>query len=190
MKSVILPYLILYKPLGYAVAFFGMVIGGDETVFIASFLTRQGIFEFWLMLAIILAGVFFGDKFWYRLGVKFKNSNFFILRLANKIASPFDQHLVNKPGRTIFISKFAYGFNHAILIRAGVLGIEQKKVLKSDAIAIIIWILIIGCLGYFSSAYVMRLRHLVRFTEVALLIFLVAFLALDHIVAWLLKKEL
>ena len=188
-RSLILYYLLLYKPLGYILAFFGMIIGGDETVFITAFLARERFLELNLVLLVILVGVFWGDLFWYVLGTRLKEESF-LGRWVIKLTQPFDEHLTNNSFRTIFISKFTYGFNHAVLIRAGMLKVNFRKFLFSNTLSILFWVAIVGGLGYFSSVSLHTLKHYLRYTEIALLSGLVGFALLESLARWMLKKGL
>ena len=138
----------------------------------------------------VFSGVIVGDNLWYRLGSWLKNSTRFFTRWVEKIAKPFDENLRNRPLRTIFISKFTYGFNHAILVRAGALGIKWKKLEESDLLATIVWVFIVGGLGYASSASLFYFKKYLRFGEIALLIGLILFCTLEYFVTRKSKKEL
>ena len=189
MTSIFLHALLFRKPLGYLIAFFGMMIGGDELLFVLAFLTRDGFFNFWLMAATIATGTFIGDYFWFLLG-KTLSPYSRLSRIIAHFAGRFDRHLNERPFTAIFISKFIYCLNHAMLFRAGVLGIEQKQIIKSNMPAIVIWIIVVGGLGYFSSASLALLKNSLRYTEIALLVGLVIFIFAERAIGYFLKKEL
>ena len=189
MTSIFLHALLFRKPLGYLLAFFGMMVGGDETLFILAFLTRDGFFHFWLMAATIATGTFIGDYFWFILG-KMLSPYSRLSRIIARFTGRFDRHLNERPFTTIFISKFVYCLNHAMLFRAGALGISQKQLIKSNVPAIAIWILVVGSLGYFSSASLTLLKHSLRYTEIALIVGLIIFIFAERIASYVLKKEL
>lgn len=190
MDSILLPYLTAWKPLAYAIIFLGMILEGDALLFIAGFLTHQGVFELLPILATVCGGVFIGDNLWFELGVRWKNSSSRLMQWVEKLAKPFDLHLQTKPLRTIFISKFTYGFNHAILVRAGILGIRWKKLEESVLLADLFWIFIVGGLGYLSSASFARFKHILGFTEAALALGLAGFIFLELFLTRQSKKKL
>lgn len=190
MTSLIASYLGFLGPLGYILLFLGMIFEGDAVLFLAGFLTHQGFFEPIPMAATVLWGVIVGDNLWYSLGLKFKKSSFFLNRWARRITAPFDGHLLNKPMRTIFISKFTYGLNHAILVRAGELGIKWKHLEKGDILATLLWAAIVGGLGYFSSASFSLVKSYLRFTEIALLLGFLIFFGLEYLITEKTKKRL
>ncbi len=182
MESLILPWLLWYQPLVYAILFAGMIVEGDAVLFIAGFLAHQGYISPLLAAGIALAGAFFGDTLWFRIGKRLRTSNSRFSRVVERLAAPFDQRLSEHPIKTIFLSKFAYGLNKTILIRSGWLGMSWKKLEESDLLAILLWIFIVGGLGYVSSASFSAFRHYFKFAEVGLGIGLIAFLVLEYFI--------
>ena len=190
MESLLLSYLNHWEPFGYIILFLTMMIEGDTALFIASFLTHQGIFDPIAMFLTALWGMILGDNLWYSAGLKFKNSAHWLNNWAERLAKPFDEHLVNKPFRTIFIAKFAYGVNHAIIFRAGTLKIKWSDIEKSDILATLLWMAVVGSLGYFSSASFTLVKNYLKFGEASLLLGLLIFLGLEYLITKRTKKEL
>lgn len=189
MGDIVLHYLLFWRPLGYIFVFIGMVLEGDAVLFSAAFLTHQGFFDPGDMAFAVFGGVIIGDLLWYRLGASLAVAGR-ISRWLERLTAPFDDHLRNRLVRTIFISKFAYGLHHPLLMRAGALALDFKSFFAGDLAAIFCWVLIVGGLGYISSASFALVRHYLRFTEIALLLGLVAFLAFWHFVAQRSKAKL
>ncbi|MBI2628012.1 MAG: VTT domain-containing protein [Candidatus Niyogibacteria bacterium] len=193
MNSIIFSYLTHWRSLGYALVFIGMIIEGDIILFTSSFLAHQGFFNIGDLMFFALAGVLIGDLLWYLLGCLMdnhinNNSNLsFVARWIARIAKPLDAHLLNRSYRTIFISKFAFGFHHALLTRLGMLRFSWKKFIKIDFISAVPWMIIVGGLGYFSGAAFFASKHYLRLAETGLLITLVLFLAIEHFVIKKLK---
>lgn len=190
MDSLVLHYLLLWKPLGYAIIFFGMMIEGDALLFMAALLTHQGFFDIGDMAFFVFFGVLIGDTLWYLLGVWFTGSIPVVNAWVTRLARPFDHRLHKRSVRTIFISKFMYGLHRSILIRAGSAGVPLKTFIKADLLAATLWILIIGGLGYLSSASLSLFKHYIRFTEVAILLALIIFLAFDYFFSRAERKKL
>lgn len=188
--SMFLYYLTIRRSIGYAIVFLGMVIEGDGVLFAAAFLTHQGFFDLLDMFMVVFVGVLFGDFLWYWLGKKFYASSTVFTSWAERIAAPFDIHIVDRLFRTIFISKFMYGFHHLILMRAGALGVGAKKLLKIDFFATFIWILVVGGLGFLSSVSFSTIKHYLRSVEIFLLLGIVTLLFIQHFVAGRLKEKL
>lgn len=182
--AVILPYLISWRPLGYAIIFFGMMIEGDGLLFTAAFLTHQGIFDVGDMAVVVLGGVLIGDSLWYWLGARFAGSPSFafVSRWLERATARFDTHLSSRMFRTIFISKFAYGLHHPILMRAGAIGIPPRRFLKNDILATILWVAVVGGLGFGVSASFVALQRSLRFAERALVLGLFAFFFFEYLI--------
>lgn len=190
MESIFLKSLATTGPLWYIVIFIGMFIGGDETLFIVGYLTQEGILNFIPTLFVVFIGVFFADYIWYWLGTRYQNSSFWFFRFFQAIARPFDRYLRERPAHTIFVSKFIYCLNHATIFRAGTLGVSRRDFLRANSYAVFLWIIIVGGLGYISSASIVFWKRIFKFTEVGLLIGLIIFILLERIISYFLKKEL
>lgn len=183
-------YLLLWKSVGYGVAFAGMIAEGELLLLIFAFLTSQGHFNFFYMFAAVFSGGLFGDMLWYWLGVYvFRDSKINFPVWIRRLSYPLDRHLRARPGKIIFISKFVYGTNHATLVRAGALNVDIGKFLKSTACANLVWILGVGGLGYAFGASIPLVRKYIRDAEIALLLFAVLFLAASHFIALRYEKE-
>ncbi|HEV8601362.1 MAG TPA: VTT domain-containing protein [Patescibacteria group bacterium] len=176
--------------IGYAVIFFGIMFEGDGLIFTAAFLTHRGFFEPALMFPILLIGTIIGDLFWYALGVKLDDSGNWINQWLKKLAAPFDEHIIKSPLHTIMISKFTYGLHHPILIRAGALKLNLHEYIKDDLISSVVWILIVGGLGFGSSASFYLVQRYIKFVELYLLLGVAAFFIIWHLIALKAKKKL
>lgn len=190
MELALQPYLLMWRPLGYILVFIGMIFEGDIFLFTAAFLTHQQFFDARAMFLTAFSGVFFGDMFWYWIGVRFNGSSHFLNRWVHKLAKPFDRHLLETPLRAIFFSKFAYGVHHALLVRAGALGIKIRDFMKVDIIATLTWMSIVGGLGYVSSASLGTVKHYLRFTEFAFGLALILLFPLEYIARRISKRKL
>jgi membrane protein DedA with SNARE-associated domain len=160
-----------------------MFLEGDIFLFSAFFLAREGVFNLWPLIGFSYFGVLLGDLMWYRLGIKVDKSNSRLLRHAEKIAAPFDEHLISRTFRTIFISKYTYGIYHAILLRAGMLRFPIRRFVGYDAVSTIAWMSIVGGLGYFSSFYFSMIKNYIKFAEVGLLLGVLLFVFVSYYLA-------
>lgn len=179
MHSFVLSYLLYWKPLGYALAFIGMLFEGDATLFSIAFLTHRGFFDPGDMIVVAFGGVMIGDFLWYVAGARYGAWLFHHPWIARAVA-PFDQRLHRAPFQTIFLSKFAYGIHHPLLARAGAIGIPARRFLKIDFAASLLWFSIVGSAGYVSSVSLALARHYLRFTEIALAAALIGFIAIEY----------
>ncbi|MBI2054662.1 MAG: hypothetical protein HYT39_01010 [Candidatus Sungbacteria bacterium] len=185
MHFFLLPHLLAWKSWAYIVVAIGMVFEGDIFLFTASFLTRSGFFDFAKMTTAVLGGLIIGDFMWYLAGVYLRTTPHFgfVRTWVGRLTRRFDDHLMGRTGRTIFVSKFMYGIHHLLLMRAGMLGMNSDKYIRKDFWASLIWVAIVGGLGWFSSASFVYVRHYLRFTEIALLLALLGFLFLEFIIS-------
>lgn len=184
-----LHYLSEYQTLGLIIIFFGMMIEGDILLFTVGFLTHQGYFDIGTMLLIVFFGVIIGDNLWYVLGEVIKENSVFG-RFITRVIKPFDEHLKKRTVWTIFISKFTYGLHRSTLIRAGMLRLPFKKFIEGDISASIVWIFLIGGLGYLSSASFILIKYYLRYTELTLLFGLILFILISHLITHISKKKL
>ena len=186
----LLSYLLAWSPLAYAIIFLGAVLEGDITVFSAFFLAYHGFLSPWIVIVVAFLGCVLGDICWYWLGYYAEKKLPRLAHWAEKITRRFDDHLREHPIRTIFISKFTYGLNHATLMRSAMLRIPLYEVLESDIPAIVLWITIVGSLGYFSGLSYDHIREYFRFLEVALLISVALFILLEYLISMKSKNRL
>lgn len=186
----LLHYLTDYQILAYWIIFIGMMIEGDILLFTVGFLTYQGYFDIGVVLLTVFSGVIIGDNIWYVLGEFMDEKDNFFTRFIKRATESFDDHLKNHTVRTIFISKFAYGLYRPILLRAGSLRLSFKQFIEGDIAASVIWIFIIGGLGYLGSASFFLIKHYLRYTEVSLFFGLILFILISHIFRHISKKEL
>lgn len=190
MESFFLSYISYWKPLAYFFVFLGMILEGDMVLFTVSFLAFTGLLNWILVLFTVLSGIWIGDLFWYWIGTHLKGSNNFLARWVHRITTPFDQHIAKRPFKTILISKFAYGIHHAILIRAGALGIPVKKYIRIEIVSSLLWITIIGGLAYFSKQSFDHVRHTLHKAELSLLFGVIVFFIFWKIMSKLIRKGL
>ena len=189
-SALLLQSLTYFRPLGYAIVFFGMMLEGDVLLFTAAFLTHQHFFDFGRIIPVVLGGVGIGDTIWYWFGKKFSQSRGRFVRWINHAAEPFDEHLRERPFHTLLISKFTYGLHHAILLRAGASGLGFKRFVQSELVASVFWVLVVGGLGYGSSVTFAFIHHYLQFAEIALLLGIILFVAIRVLATRPLKKKL
>lgn len=159
-------------------------------LFTAGFLTHQGLFHPILVFLWLLAGGVLGDLVWYKIGAYLQGKDNRIVRWLKKITDPLAPHLLERPKRSLFLSKFLYGVNHAILCKAGALGLPLKQFMVNDLPGNIAWILIVGGLGYASSAGIVQLGHSLRYAEIGLLLGIIILTLFSRLISRFLKKIL
>ncbi|HEY4510336.1 MAG TPA: VTT domain-containing protein [Candidatus Paceibacterota bacterium] len=176
--------------MSYILVFFGVIMEGEVTLFTSAFLTRQGFLNIGYASITLLLGALAGDLMWYALGTRFGSSTSFIMRWLNRVAGRFDNHITKSPIRTIFISKFTYGFHRAVLVRAGILGLPIKRIFRADFLVTVVWMIVVGGLGYALSASIPLVRKSVHLVESMFLIFFIGFIILEFIITKISEKKL
>ncbi len=184
-------FLTAHQSIGYVIAFLGIALEGEVTLFTAAFLASRGYFDPVFLFALAFAGAIIGDNIWYVLGEIAREKNRFskIRRLAEKATGSFDEHLKSHPMKTFFVSKFAWGLHRPIVFKSGILKVPFGSFLKGNAIATAVWIFFVGGLGYLSSV-VLGARRYLRYTEISLLSAILVFVLISKLLTKLSEKEL
>jgi len=189
MESFFLHYLTAWEPLALLAVFFAVIIEGDMALFAAAYLVNQGFFGATEIMIVVPTAVFSGDWMWYGIGRWGRLPAARLSRWACRLAGPIDGQLAKRPGRAIFISKFAYGLNHITLMRAGAMKIAPKVFLLGDTPAGVMWMLIIGGLGYGFGASAALLKGYIHYSEMGLLAGLLVIFGLRKVIQRKIEKE-
>ncbi len=159
-----------YRALVYFVIFLAMIIEGDIILFAAFFLAHYGRLDLATVVVVSVLGVTIGNVLWYRFG-RYLEKIDFIERRAQKFTFLIDRQLERNPFRMIFLSKFTYGLHHLTIMRAGaVKDINFIQYFKRDFFATLIWIAVIGGLGYAFSASILLIKYYFRSAQIVILI--------------------
>ena len=173
----------------YLVIFLAIVFDAAITVFAAMFLLVQGVIAPLPTLIVLVLGVLGEQILWYWIGRRLTIWKI-IVDWSNKIAQPFDKHLINKPLRTLTLSKFIYGIHRAMLVRAGMLKIDFYYYLKAVIFSTVVWLGVLGGLGYgFSESYA-ALKEYVKYAELIPLCLVMLYFIVDWLLAKNLKRNL
>ncbi len=167
----------------YFLVFLGLILEGEAVLFIAVFYTIKGFFEPLFIIPVIFTGVFVGDIFWFKYSFYIARHTPFLGRLVCRFSENFDNYLLSHRGTAFFISKFAYGLNHIAILRAGALKIPFKEFLKADAVASVLWMMIIGGIAYLSALTFDYFRHYLKIAEAGLLLGLLFLFFLTWLIA-------
>lgn len=180
---------LISEVLGWQVAVYPLIavalaIEGDFVLFGVMLGLFQGALDpFWGLLAAI-AGAFLGDIAWYRLGIFVgKHPRSKAARFIERITAPLDARLRKHPARILFLSKLTYGLHRPILIRFGMLGMTQRRLLNADVPAAFFWIATIGLLAWFAHESLLPVAQYLRYFELALLVAFAGFVLIQAIFA-------
>ncbi len=173
----------------YLLVFLLIVFDAALTVFGAMFLVVQGTLAIIPTVIVLFFGVLGEQLLWYYIGKNLRGWNR-LMNWLDKPAKPFDKHLVDKPTRTLIISKFVYGIHRAMLVRAGMLHINFKKYVTIAIWSTVVWLGVIGLLGYMFSASYVALRKFVNYAELVPLVLIIIYFIVDWRISKRLKKEM
>lgn len=175
---------------GYMALAFGIFIEGDAVLYTAGFLAHRGIFDPSLTFLWLLAGATLGDIVWYKLGAYLETKDNVVVRWLKKVTNPLGPYLQHHPKKSLFISKYLYGINHAVLCKAGAMSIPLKELIRHDLPANIVWIATVGGLGYVVSSGLVHLKFSVRMVEFSLIFGVILLIVLSKFFAYLFKQKL
>ncbi|MBI3634219.1 MAG: VTT domain-containing protein [Candidatus Yonathbacteria bacterium] len=176
----IVPFLLLHQNIGYILLFFMMVLEGEIFLIIAATLVHLKAFDIGVVFLVSLSGVIVGNIAWYHLG-SFIGTRGFAKRMvsrAEKTILYFLPHFRERPFNSIFISKFIYGVNHAVVIVAGVLKIKFSLFLEAETLASIAWVILQMSVGYFFGYAAINITHNVSRFVLIIGVFVIAFILL------------
>jgi len=178
----IIPFVELHRHIGYVILFLVMVVEGEVFVIIAGILAHLKIFDIGDVIWVALFGVLVGDLLWYEFGAFIAGPGKFpdVARFAEKTVLIFLPRFRERPFKSIFLSKFIYGANHATLILSGVLKVKFLIFAKAEVIASIIWVLVFSMVGYIFGYAVLAVTHKVTHFILIAVIFMVGFVLLQR----------
>src|SRR5574340_1102306 len=155
------------------IIFIGMLFEGNATLFAASFLASRGLVNPLLAFLAVFLGALIEEIGWYWFGQRINGSSHWLSRWARKLTEPFNDHLLQKPFRTLLISKFIYGLHRAVMTKAGILGLNTKTFLKDVSLMLLVWIGVVGGLGFLAGASVNLVSRYFRYAEIGLLVLVI-----------------
>lgn len=169
MERLLIHFLDNYELLVYLVIFLAMVIEGDVILFSSFFLAHYGRLDLTGVILASAAGALIGNALWYQFGKYLEEINF-VEKHAKKFSGLIDRQLKGNLFRMILLSKFTYGLHHLTIMRAGATKVDFVRYFKRDFIATLIWIGVVGGMGYIFSVSILILRHYFRFTQAIILL--------------------
>lgn len=167
---------------GYVILFLAMIVEGEVLLIVAGMLARLKAFDLGDVLWISFAGVMIGDALWYGLGILTSRSQRFarVARYAETSVHTFLPNFRARPFRSILLSKFIYGANHATLILSGIMHVRFSIFIKAEAYASFAWVAIYAVAGFMFGHAALAMTHkAVRFALITL-VFVVGFILIQR----------
>lgn len=185
----------IHPVLIYLIIFFGLALEGEITLLASGFLLYFGLLDYLVLVPVVFLGSWLGDMIWFWGGEKW-GSDYFNkhqrwLFLTKSHFERLAKHFTENHGtKTIFLSKFSYGINHAIIVVAGASRMNFKKFIKVDAWATIIWALIILQLVQILGRSFQYIKHLTKDLGVAIGLVVILFIIIEIILSKKASKSL
>lgn len=179
----IIPFILDHRNIGYILLFFMMVLEGEIFLILAATLAHLKAFDLGDVFLVSLGGVIVGNVLWYHLGAIIGTHGFTkkIVIYAEKTILYFLPHFRDRPFTSIFISKFIYGINHAVVIMAGVFKIDFILFLKAESLASVVWVILQMSVGYFFGYAAIKITHNVSRFVFIIATFVIAFILLQKL---------
>jgi membrane protein DedA with SNARE-associated domain len=138
-----------------ALAFFGAIVGGEETLIFLAILAAHGTLNAWLLLIFFYLGICVSDLLWYFIG----KSKFFDWLMSKRIFSKAYMHwgkLLNTAAKdsdfqALFLTKFMYGSRLPTIMYLARERMHIKPFIGYTLIINLIWIIIIFLFGWFAG---------------------------------------
>lgn len=174
----------VYWYYGYLIVFLGMIIEGAGVALMTSFLAQQGHFNIYFLVLVMFGGTILGSVIWYQLGRLFYGTavgDWFRKHIFLN-EGIFEKLLQKNSRKTLFVSKFIYGFDRAAVILSGLIKINFAKFLKIELLANSVWLAAMFSLGYFSGAALDRLKSSFQRIEIIFLLILLIYIILEVVI--------
>ncbi len=174
----------------YVIMFFGMFIDANLTILSSIFLFTEshGIFSQAIFLPVILGG--FAEQFVLVFIGWHLRSKEKIAVWADRVVGKYDSHLTGNIFRSLLLSKFVLGLHRAVLIRIGMLKLSWQDFLKATLKSTLIWLFIVGFLGFAFSKSYQILAEYFNYAGLLLLTLFLVFVILEILVSRKLKKDI
>ncbi|MHB8651947.1 MAG: DedA family protein [Minisyncoccota bacterium] len=182
MHYLVLKALVASPFMVYGVLFFGMFVEGDLFLLTAGFLLHRGVVHFLDSFVLLYLGMLLGDSLWHVAGTHLHRINSPYFKRVIVVAERFDGILRARLFHTMLVTKFMYGFHHPVLLRAGMIGVTRRAILRADALAGPIWILSVMGLGYLASASLFAVHRYLRIAEFGILATFIIFVVVERII--------
>lgn len=169
----------------YLLIFLGVFLEGEIVVILAGIFAYLGSIDTVIVFLSTISGGAIKSVFGYSLGCflqkKYSNNN--ILKQAEDKIHTFFPNFLNKPFRSVFISRFLIlGMYWFTLIYSGYKKIKLKTFIWAEILSLITWSLIMFGLGFFFSHTALLVSKDIRNFIIIILAFFVAFLILEKMI--------
>ena len=141
----------LFQKCGYLAAFLGTLLEGEVSLITTVIAAKMGYFNYYIAMLFAFAGAWIADFFKYFIG---KTKGRELLVKKPKLQKRFDKYtkkFEKHPLLLLSFYKFFFGATTIILIMAGIKNIPIWKFILHSIIAVLLWVVTLGSLGYFCA---------------------------------------
>ncbi|MDP2599094.1 MAG: VTT domain-containing protein [Candidatus Liptonbacteria bacterium] len=180
--------------LAYFIIYFATIFLGNISAFASFWIAFRGFFGPWgvpLLILTIFAADMSGDILWYSLGSTLRDT-----RLGNFLKNHLPRHrslekrVHRNSAKWVLFSKFLYASSFPVIFLVGWMRVDFKKFFKASIFSILTWVPILTILAYVLVTSLTPLNAVAVFKkfEVAFIIGIALFFALDYLVVMLVRK--
>jgi len=191
MHDLIFAFIAAHRDVAYLFVFLILFFEGDAVLFGVAFLAHMRVLSLTVLVPLVLVGTLASDSAWYLVGRRLERLWPWLHGWLQRVAGPLDDHLRRDPDRTLLLARFTYGgVCRATIIRSGSMPIPYLRFLTATLRAVLIWMILVGGLGYAASFGLSWIHHYLRFAEITFMLALVAFFLLEHGIADRIKAKM
>lgn len=185
------PFIEVHRYLGYLFLFLMMMLEGEVFLVVSATLAHLGAFRLWEVFVVAFAGVVLGNILWYYLGMMVGTYGIAkkLIARAERAVDYFLPHFREKPSSSIFISKFIYGVNHAVVFMSGVLRIDFMFFLKAETLASVAWVVFHTTMGYLFGYAAIQITHKASLFVLILAAFVIGFILLQKLFTYIYERH-
>ena len=136
---------------GYIATFFGTLLEGEISLLTSVLGAKMGYYNFFIAMMMAFLGAWIADWFKYYIGktrgAKLLENKPKLQSRINKATQLFDKN----PYLVLSFYKFFFGLTTVILITAGIKKVPAWRFIIHSGIAVILWVLVFGGLGFFCA---------------------------------------
>ncbi|MEX2052319.1 MAG: hypothetical protein WD991_01310 [Candidatus Paceibacterota bacterium] len=148
-------FIVNYPALQYGVVFLGAAFGGEVAVISLSFLAAQGFFPLPTFFIVSFIGTFSSDMLWFLLGRTKVVAWLITHRYAHGTISLLTD-TIGKVSRgshflALVMAKMMVGTRVILIMYTAKTSLPFRKFVAYDAVAVVIWLLVVIPIGYISG---------------------------------------
>lgn len=184
----------LLSSYGYLLLFLVLLVEGQPFVIFTGFLISIGLFKFWPVILVGFGASALGDFIFYQVAYRwgrkiFKKRGRFLFLTPERIEK-FETYFTNHGGKTIFLSKFVYGFGRNTLMVSGLLGRPYREYLGLNLFGCLSSIITFTVVGYFLGHSYLLLEKVLKGFGLVIIFLILSVLIWERLKNWRLNNYL